>query len=140
MSNIPVPVPLTNPMTDSRPVAGRKRVLVFSPDADLARFLILNLEDRYEIVREHTLQEFEQAIHSVAPDLVLIDLYTFSTDVLKQLDIVRRNAVSVPIIVLRAYVSLSSEMNQLIDELADHIFYKPVDVELITQTIEDRLK
>ncbi len=140
MNNIPVPLPRTHTSATSRPALRRKRVLVFSPDADLARFLILNLEDRYEIVREHTLQEFELAIHSVAPDLVLIDLYTFSADVLKQLDIVRRNAVSVPIIVLRAYVSLSSEMNQLIEELADHIFYKPVDVELITQAIEDRLE
>ncbi len=140
MNNIPVPLPRTHSSASPRPALRRKRVLVFSPDADLARFLILNLEDRYEIAREHTLQDFEHAIHSMAPDLVLIDLYTFSADVLKQLDIVRRNAVSVPIIVLRAYVSLSSDMNQLIEELADHIFYKPVDVELITQAIEDRLE
>ena len=26
----------------------RKRVLVFSPDADLARFLLLNLEDKFQ--------------------------------------------------------------------------------------------
>ncbi len=140
MTNIPVPLPRTMPSVDSRTTLRRKRVLVFSPDADLARFLILNLEDRYQIVREHTLSEFEQAIHSVAPDLVLIDLYTFPADVLKQLEIIRRNVVSVPIIVLRAYVSLSPDMNRLIEELADHIFYKPVDVELITQAIEDRLK
>ena len=31
----------------------KKRVLVFSPDADLARFLLMNLEDRFQIIREH---------------------------------------------------------------------------------------
>jgi DNA-binding NtrC family response regulator len=118
----------------------RKRVLLFSPDADLARFLILNLEDRLEIVRVHTLAEFENGVGTTTPDLVLVDLYTFSADVVKQIDIIRRHAVAVPIIVLRAYVSLSPEMDRAIEELADQVFYKPVDVELITQAIEERLK
>jgi DNA-binding NtrC family response regulator len=122
------------------PADRRKSVLVFSPDADLAKFLLLNLEDRFHIVREHTLEEFERAMLEVPPDLVLVDLYAFSADIIKQLDIVRKIASSIPIIVLRAYLTLSSEMNNSIDELADIVFYKPVDVELITQAIEDLLK
>lgn len=118
----------------------RKRLLVFSPDADLAKVLLLNLEDRFHIVREHTLEEFERAMLTVPPDLVLVDLYTYSADIVKQLDIVRKTASTSPIIVLRAYLTLSSEMNNSIDELADLVFYKPVDVELITQAIEDLLK
>jgi DNA-binding response OmpR family regulator len=115
-------------------------VLVFSPDADLARFLLLNLEDKFQIVREHRLEHFEQAVKEILPDLILIDLFTFSTDIIKQLDIVRRMASMVPIIALRAYMSLTPEMNKLIDDLTDAVFYKPVDVELITQAIEDLLK
>jgi DNA-binding NtrC family response regulator len=118
----------------------KKRVLIFSPDADLARFLLLNLEDRFQILRKNQLEQFEHAINEISPDLVLIDLFTFPVDIVKQLDIVRRTAVSVPIIVLRAYMSLSPEMNKSIDDLADIVFYKPVDVELITQAIEDLLK
>ncbi|MGD1046500.1 MAG: hypothetical protein ABR936_14420 [Bacteroidota bacterium] len=118
----------------------RKHVLVFSPDADLARFLLLNLEDKFQIVREHRLEHFEQAVKEILPDLILIDLFTFSTDIIKQLDIVRRMASMVPIIALRAYMSLTPEMNKLIDDLTDAVFYKPVDVELITQAIEDLLK
>lgn len=136
------PVAVTQTISQERPasVGRRKRVLLFSPDADLARFLILNLEDRLEIVRVHTLEEFEKGVGSSTPDLVLIDLYTFLADVVKQIDIIRRHAVAVPIIVLRAYVSLSPAMDRAIEELADHVFYKPVDVELITQAIEDQLK
>jgi len=124
----------------SRATVSRKRVLVFSPDADLARFLLLNLEDQFQIVREHRLEQFEQAVKEILPDLILIDLYTFSADIIKQLDIVRRMASTIPIIALRAYMSLAPEMNKSIDDLTDAVFYKPVDVELITQAIEDLLK
>ena len=118
----------------------KKRVLVFSPDADLARFLLMNLEDRFQIIREHCLEQFEQAIKEILPDLVLIDLFAFSNDIVKQLDIVRRTAATIPIIALRAYMSLTPEINKSIDDLADIVFYKPVDGELITQAIEDLLK
>jgi len=118
----------------------RKRVLVFSPDADLARFLLLNLEDKFQIMREHQLERFKQAIKDTLPDLILIDLFAFSIDIIKQLDIVRRMAGIVPIIALRAYMSLTPEMNKSIDDLTDAVFYKPVEVELITQAIEDLLK
>ncbi len=118
----------------------KKRVLVFSPDADLSQFLLLNLEDRFQIIREHCLERFEQAIKEISPDLVLIDLFTYSIDIVKQLDIVRRTAATIPVIALRAYLSLTPEINKSIDDLADIIFYKPVDGELITQTIEDLLK
>lgn len=126
--------------TASSAAVSAKRVLVFSPDIDLARFLLLNLEDKFQIVREHRLEHFEQAVKEILPDLILIDLFTFSIDIIKQLDIVRRIAGTVPIIALRAYMSLTSEMNKSIDDLADAVFYKPVDVELVTQAIEDLLK
>jgi DNA-binding response OmpR family regulator len=128
------------PQMKSNVVISRKRVLVFSPDSDLARFLLLNLEDEFQIVREHQLDHLEQAAKEILPDLILIDLFTFSADILKELDIVRRMAGSVPVIALRAYMSLAPEMNKSIDDLADAVFYKPVDVELITQAIKDLLK
>lgn len=117
-----------------------KRVLIFSPDADLARFLVMNLEDRYQIIREHHLDSFAHAIKGIHPDLVLIDLYTFSDDIVKQLDIVHEMHGAVPVIILRAYMPLTPEINHALEDLTDVIFYKPVNVELITQAIEDLLK
>jgi DNA-binding NtrC family response regulator len=128
------------PQAATNASVSRKRVLVFSPDSDLARFLLLNLEDEFQIVREHQLDHFEQAVKEIVPDLILIDLFTFSSDIIKQLDIVSRTAHTIPIIALRAYMSLTPEMNKSIDDLTDVVFYKPVDVELITQAIEDLLK
>ena len=140
MSNQSVPVLSERRQPSQCATMIKKRVLVFSPDADLARFLLMNLEDKFQIIREHRLEQFEQAIKEISPDLVLIDLFTFSIDIVKQLDIIRRTAVTVPIIALRAYMSLTPEINKSIDDLADIIFYKPVDGELITQAIEDLLK
>ena len=140
MSNLAGIISHEKPKTALSSSVSRKRVLVFSPDLDLARFLLLNLEEKFQIVREHRLEQFEQAVKEIVPDLILIDLFTFSTDVIKQLDIVRRMACAVPIIALRAYMSLAPEMNKSIDELTDVVFYKPVDVDLITQAIEDLLK
>ena len=140
MSNHSVPVLSERQQLSRCATMIKKRVLVFSPDADLARFLLMNLEDKFQIIREHRLEQFEQAIKEISPDLVLIDLFTFSIDIVKQLDIIRRTAVTVPIIALRAYMSLTPEINKSIDDLADIVFYKPVDGELITQAIEDLLK
>jgi DNA-binding NtrC family response regulator len=118
----------------------KKRVLVFSPDADLAQVLLLNLEDRFQIIREHCLERFEEAILNMPPDLVLIDMYTFSDNIIKQLNIMRRTVGNIPVIAMRAYVPLTPEADKLIEELSDVLFYKPVDVELVTQAIEDLLK
>jgi DNA-binding NtrC family response regulator len=118
----------------------KKHVIVFSPDADLARVLLLNLEDRFQIVRVHKLEDFEQAINKNSPDLVLVDLFTFSEGIAKQFEVMHKMSNGIPVIALRAYMSLTSELNKSIDNLADKVFYKPVDVELVTQAIEDLLK
>ncbi|RPI06914.1 MAG: response regulator [Ignavibacteriae bacterium] len=115
-------------------------MLVFSPDTDLARFLLLNLEEEFQIDREHHWELFEQTVKEKSPDLMLIDLFTHSSDITKQLEIMHRMPATIPVIALRAYMSLSPEMDRSIDDCFDAVFYKPVDVELITQAIEDLLK
>jgi DNA-binding NtrC family response regulator len=135
-----MPVVKSEPKVGSTVSAQRKRVIVFSPDADLARCLLLILEDEFDIVRKTTIADFESSIRAVAPDLILIDLYTFSADIVKQLDVVRHLSAKVPVIVLRAYLSLTKKMDQAIEDVASLVFYKPVDVDLITQAIEDLLK
>jgi DNA-binding NtrC family response regulator len=140
MSDQTLDISKKNHKVSEEPDSMEKRVLVFSPDTDLAKVLLLNLEDKFRIYREHCLDRFEEAIRSIRPDLVLVDLYTFSSDIVKQLEIIQRTAPDVPVIALRAYMSLTSDMDRSIDELADVLFYKPVDVALVTQSIEDFLR
>ncbi len=121
--------------------AGRtKNILVFSPDADLARTLCLILEDRYQFTRETTVPGLVSALDRGRPDLVLIDLFTFSEDVRRVLDVVREKAAHVPLILLRGYIPLRQDVNASVESMGSVVFYKPVDVEQVSQAIEDLLK
>lgn len=119
---------------------GSKSVLIFSPDADLARTLVLILEDRYHITRETTIAALSDSLQRENPDLVLVDLFTFSEDVRRVLDVLRTRAVHIPLILLRGYIPLRQDVTADIESMGSMVFYKPVDVELVSQAIEDLLK
>lgn len=117
-----------------------KRVLIFSPDADLARTLVLILEDRFLITRETTLTGLVAALEKEAPHLVLVDLFTFSEDVRKVLDVLQGKAAKIPLIMLRGYIPLRPEVSEAVEAMGSKVFYKPVDVDLVSQAIEHLLK
>lgn len=119
---------------------GSKNVLIFSPDADLARTLVLILEDRYHITRETTISAFAGSLGSIHPDLILVDLFTFSEDVRRVLDVLRSRPANVPLILLRGYMPLRPDVTAEIESMGSMVFYKPVDVEMVSQAIEDLLK
>jgi CheY-like chemotaxis protein len=119
--------------------AGSKNVLIFSPDADLARTLVLILEDRYHITRETTISALAESLHTARPDLVLVDLFTFSEDVRRVLEVLRARPSHVPLILLRGYMPLRQDVTAEIEAMGSLVFYKPVDVEKVSQAIEDLL-
>ena len=119
---------------------GRKRILVFSPDRDLAESLSLLLEGNFEIVRETSIQSLEGAILSTHPALLLIDLFSFPSDILKVLDIIRSSRKNIPIIILHVYQQRNPTMEDAIQKAADLVLYKPVDVDEIGSSITKLLK
>ncbi len=131
----------TIPKGTSPPSASpaHRTVLIFSPDADLARTLVLNLEEKFTISRETSLQAFTRALEISRPDLIVVDLFTFSEDVSRLLTTLREKAVKVPLVVLRGYVPLRKEVNITIGEMSSSVFYKPVDVDLVSEAIENLL-
>jgi DNA-binding NtrC family response regulator len=129
-----------SPVPDPQSRAGAKNVLIFSPDADLARTLVLILEDRFHITRETTISALAESLRSTRPDLVLVDLFTFSEDVRRVLEILRARPSNVPLILLRGYMPLRQDVTAEIEAMGSLVFYKPVDVEMVTQAIEDLLK
>ena len=118
----------------------RKRVLVFSPDVDLASTLVGWLENRLTVDRSTTLTDLVRRVREERPDLLLVDLSAFSSDVEEQLAAVRSLDGSIPLIVLRAYVSLPKTLSDAIVEAADLVFYKPIDVDIVSKSIEDLLR
>ncbi|MCU0452959.1 MAG: hypothetical protein MUE68_04820 [Bacteroidetes bacterium] len=125
---------------DPKDGSGAKNVLIFSPDADLARTLVLILEDRYHITRETTISALAESLRLADPDLVLVDLFTFSEDVRRVLEVLRARPSNVPLILLRGYMPLRQDVTVEIEAMGALVFYKPVDVEMVSQAIEDLLK
>jgi DNA-binding NtrC family response regulator len=121
-------------------VDSRKRILVFSPDKDLAESLSLLLEGNFEIVRETSMQSLQEVISSTRPALLLIDLFVFASDILKVLDIIRSSRKTIPIIILHVYQQRNPTMEDAIQKAADLVLFKPVDVDEIGISITKLLE
>ena len=121
-------------------LAGKKnRILVFSPDRDLAQSLSMLFEDHFDITCETSLKDLQKRIATVAPSLLIVDLHTFSSDVMHELSIVEGNTGDVPVVILRAYNRLRSDVEELVQRTADIVFYKPLNAEEVVKTIHELL-
>jgi DNA-binding NtrC family response regulator len=112
-----------------------KRILIFSPDPDLAKSLALLLERQYEIVCVTRLEYLSERISTISPDLMLIDLFSFQGEIAKLLVVLQSVRVMKPIIFLRGYRHWMFEIEEAIQKLGTIIFYKPVDIMLIADAI-----
>ncbi len=140
MSSARTPVmesPRVVPETQSRKV--RKRIFVFSPDRDLAQSLSMLFENHFEISVETSMGSLSRQIAAVDPDLVIVDLHTFSSDVLLELNIVESCCAKMPVVILRAYNRLRSDVEEMVQRTAKVIFYKPFNAEEVVRSIHTLL-
>ncbi len=100
----------------------------------------MDMEEKCEIVRLNALDDFKEAISGMNASILVVDLFSFSDDIVKQLELLRSFAHAIPVIVLRASRLLAPELNAAIERTASRIFFKPADVELIHQTVQDMLE
>lgn len=117
----------------------QKKVLVFSPDAALAKSLSLLLEDKYEIACETQLDNLKTALGKASPALLLVDLFSFPSDILKEVTVLRTSKLKIPVVLLRVYRQLSPEIEETIKDLADFVFYKPFDVNAVADAVHKLL-
>jgi DNA-binding NtrC family response regulator len=113
----------------------KKKILVFSPDRDLAQSLSMLFEDHFEITCETSTGNLGKRISSFVPSLLIVDLHTFSSDVMLELSIVEASSVKVPIVILRAYNRLRSDVEEMVQRTAQVIFYKPFNAEEVVRSI-----
>lgn len=112
-----------------------KRILIFSPDPDLAKSIALLLERQYEIDYVTRLEYLRERIGTTGPDLMLIDLFSFQGEIAKLLVVLQSTRLSKPIIFLRGYRHWMSEIEDGIQQLGTIVFYKPVDILLVADAI-----
>jgi DNA-binding NtrC family response regulator len=138
------PIPLTEKSSSESQVLTqvnkKKRILVFSPDRDLAQSLSMLFENHFEILCETSMGNLGKRIASFAPALLIVDLHTFSSDVMLELSIVETNCAKVPVVILRAYNRLRSDVEEMVQRTAQLIFYKPFNAEEVVRSIHNLLK
>jgi DNA-binding NtrC family response regulator len=134
---------IDNPRTEpqvSIQMSTKKRILVFSPDRDLAQSLSMLFENHFEITCETSMGNLGKRIASVAPALLIVDLHTFSSDVMLELNIVESSCMKIPIVILRAYNRLRSDVEEMVQRTAQVVFYKPFDAEEVVRSIHSLMK
>ena len=114
------------------------RILIFSPDHDLATSLSMLLAEAFSTVVETDLRNFDRRAQEEMPALLLVDLFSSAVESLQQLKQLEK-LPAVPIVLLRDYRSFS-ESDQMIKRLKAFYFYKPVDVEKVTLLIAGLLE
>lgn len=138
------PTPLTHDSQTKPQVLSKmgrkKKILVFSPDRDLAQSLSMLFENHFEITCETSMGELGKRIASVAPALLIVDLHTFSSDVMLELSIVESSSVKVPVVILRAYNRLRSDVEEMVQRTAQVVFYKPFNAEEVVRSIHNLMK
>lgn len=117
-----------------------KTVLVFSPDADLAKSLSLLLEERFTVVCETKLENLRQRIDTSAPAVLVIDLFAFPSDIVKETEIVRGGRKKIPVVLLRIHRLLNPDVEEAIGNVADVVLYKPLDGNSVDDAIQRLLK
>jgi DNA-binding response OmpR family regulator len=118
----------------------RTTILVFSPDEDLATSLSLLLERRFRIVRETRLENLLVTIEETAPELLLMDLYSFPSDTRRMLDILSGLKRRIPTITLHVYRQHNPELERTIQEISDVVLFKPLRVEELRQAVKNVLR
>jgi DNA-binding NtrC family response regulator len=119
--------------------AQRKRILVFSPDADLASNLALLLADTCETIVETEFCLLSQRIQQMHPALVIVDLFSLPADAVRQLQTLEQAKLTVPVVLLRSYRS-NAEVERIIERLKGFVIYKPADVEMVTTLVAGLLE
>ena len=117
----------------------RPRVLIFSPDPDLAMSIAMLLEKQHEIVSVTRLENLRDQIYSTSPDLLLIDLFSFQGEIAKLLVVLQSTFLASPIVFLRGYRQWMPEIEDLIQKKGAVIFYKPVETLLVVDAIHQIL-
>jgi DNA-binding NtrC family response regulator len=136
MSDTHIPV-VESPRTeqDAQSKKARKKIFVFSPDRDLAQSLSMLFENHFEISVETSMGSLSGQIAAVGPDLVIVDLHTFSSDVMLELNIVESCCSKMPVVILRAYNRLRSDVEEMVQRAAKVVFYKPFNAEEVVRSI-----
>ena len=116
----------------------RKTILIFSPDLNLCFSLSSLFQDRYHVVTTTNIATFERLATCFGADLAIVD--EVPTDCLiKRLDVLGTTCPRIPVIMLYVYNGRDVTFDRAIRSRVDSVFYKPVEISLVSKRIDEIL-
>ncbi|HTX98428.1 MAG TPA: response regulator [Bacteroidota bacterium] len=118
--------------------AKRKSILIYSPDLNFCFSLSMLFQDRYTVSTTTNLSMLETFVANYAVDLIIIDAVP-SSRIIERLDALRSLRCELPIIMLYVYNAKDVQLDQMIRDHVDSVFYKPFEIEAVSKRIEKLL-
>jgi hypothetical protein len=130
------------PDTDVESPAGkeieRKTILIFSPDLNLCFSLSSLFQDRYHAVTTTNIATFERLATCFGADLAIVDGDP-SDCLVGRLEALGTGCPKIPVIMLYVYNGKDVALDRAIRDRVDSVFYKPVEISLVSKRIDEIL-
>ncbi len=117
----------------------KKTILIYSPDLNFCFSLSMLFQDRYNVITTTNLGLLEKFVGTYSADLVMIDAIP-SERILGRLEGLRGVKSDLPIIMLYVYDSREVELDMAIRKCVDSVFYKPFEIDSVSERIGSLLK
>jgi len=132
------------PHTDDRPVGtaldeDKKTILLYSPDLNFCFSLSVLFQDRFNVITTTNLGLIDRLYGTYDADLVMIDAVP-SEGLVGRLEKLKLAHPTLPVFVLYVYHAKDARLDREIRGQVDSVFYKPIELERLTQRIETLLK
>ena len=117
----------------------KKTILIYSPDLNFCFSLSMLFQDRYNVITTTNLGLLDKFVGTYSADLVIIDAIP-SEKIIGRLEGLREIKSDLPIIMLYVYSSREVELDTEIRKHVDSVFYKPFEIDSVSERIEGLLK
>lgn len=94
------------------------------------------LDQQFDMVCETKLETLMDRITVSTPELLLIDMPLYGSDVLNVVGRIRSRWRSIPILMLRDYRKAAQASEEQIHNLVNRQLFKPMDVEMVAGAID----
>jgi response regulator RpfG family c-di-GMP phosphodiesterase len=125
-------------MTPAGKDLDRKTILIFSPDLNLCFSLSILFQDRYHVVTTTNITTFERLATCFGADLAIVDEVP-SDCLVRRLEVIGAGQRKIPVIMLYVYNGKDVALDRAIRGRVDSVFYKPVEISLVSKRIDEIL-
>lgn len=119
--------------------ASKKTILIYSPDLNFCFSLSMLFQNRYNVSTTTNLGMLETFLANYSADLVMIDAFP-SLKIIQTLEGLKELKRRLPVIMLYVYNSKEVGLDKAIRGHVDSVFYKPFDIGVVSQRVEELLK